>query len=98
MEYFIFMDHRLARRKEEFIYEWFLHGEWKNDSKKTRALMDAINGWGDYSIGDQDQITEEAAEELIRSGTIILQGDIGFGTYYKEPKTINLSDWENPLI
>lgn len=93
MEYFIFMDHRLARRKSKYEYEWLIDGEWKEDFKKTRNLMDAINGYGDYSFGDQDQITEETAEKLIRTGTVILEGDIGFGTFYKEPKTIKLSDW-----
>jgi hypothetical protein len=96
MKYFIFMDHRLARIKEDYIYEWFIDGEWIDDDKKTKSLMDAINGWGDYSFGDQDQIKEELAEELIQNGTITLMGDIGFGTIYGQPKIIQLSDWKKP--
>jgi len=93
MEYYIFMDHRLARRDSNSKFEWFINGEWKEDSQKSLALLDAINGFGDYSIGDQDRIGEEMAEELIRNGTIVLKGDIGFGTIYGEPKTIQLSNW-----
>ncbi len=93
MEYYIFMDHRLARRDANSNFEWFINGEWKEDRQKSLALLDAINGFGDYSIGDQDRIGEEMAEELIRNGTVVLQGDIGYGTFYGEPKTIQLSDW-----
>lgn len=96
MEYYIFMDHRLARRNSSYAFEWLINGEWKEDVRKSRALLDAINGFGDYSFGDQDQITEEMAEELINNGTIILQGDIGFGTSYGQPKKIQLSDWKKP--
>lgn len=92
------MDHRLARLKNSYDYEWLINGEWKEDFKKTRNLMDAINGYGDYSFGDQDQITEAAAEELIQNGTITLLGDIGFGTSYGQPKTIILSDWKKPSV
>jgi hypothetical protein len=94
MDYFIFMDHRLARRHSDYKFEWFLNGEWKEDKKKTMALLDAINGYGDYSFGDQDQITQAMAEELIKNGKITLVGDIGFGTTYGEPKTVHLSDWK----
>lgn len=92
MEYYIFMDKKLARRNAELIFEWFVNGEWKKDSKMSLALLDAINGYGDYSVGDQDQITEEIANELIKNKTVILQGNIGFGTIYGEPKTIHLMD------
>lgn len=91
MQYFIFMDHMLARRDDELKYEWFINGNWSENARMTLNLMDAINGYGDYSIGDQDQITEETAEELIRTGTVILEGDIGYGTFYKEPKIIRLN-------
>ena len=97
MDYFIFMDHRLARRNSKMEFEWLLEGEWKKDSKKSLALLDAMNGFGDFSIGDQDQIKDELAEELIKNGTVILHGDIGYGTFYKEPKTIKLSDWKSIL-
>ena len=98
MEYYLFMGHRLARRITPSECEWLVNGEWKEDSKRTLALNDALNGYGDYSFGDQDQITQEMAEELIRKGTIVLQGDIGFGTFYREPTTIKLSDWKKSNI
>jgi|SRR5690554_5585363 len=98
MEYFIFAGHRLARHVSPFKYEWLVNGEWREDSKKSLALEDALNDYGDYSFGDQDQITEEMAEELIRNGRIVLEGDIGFGTFYHEPIIIQLSDWKKTYI
>lgn len=94
MDYYIFMDHSLARCITPFNFEWLINGEWKLDSKKSLALLDALNDYGDYSIGDQDRITEEMAEELIRNGSIILQGNIGFGTFYGGPKKIQLNNWK----
>lgn len=96
MEFYIFMDHLLARRNSSFNFEWLINGEWIEDQKKSLALLDAINGFGNYSYGDQDQISEKIAEELIDKGTIILQGDIGFGTFYGQPKKIELSYWRIP--
>lgn len=94
MEYFILTGNRLARRSASFKYEWYVNGEWKEDNQKTLALKDALYDYGDYSFGDQDQISQEMAKELIQNGTIVLQGEIGFGTCYIEPKTIRLSDWK----
>jgi hypothetical protein len=98
MEYYIFMDHSLARRDTNSKFEWLLNCEWKEDSQKSLALLDAINGFGDYSIGDQNRIGEEMAEELIKNGTIVLKGDIGYGTFYGESKKILLSDWRKSSI
>lgn len=94
MEYYLFMEHRLARRTSSFKCEWLVNGEWKEDSQRTLALEDALHDFGDYSFGDLDQITQEMAEELIQNGTIVLQGSIGYGTFYHEPKTIHLSNWK----
>lgn len=47
MEYYIFMDHRLARRNSPYAFEWLINGEWKEDIRKSRALQDAINDFGD---------------------------------------------------
>lgn len=96
MEYFIFCDHRLARQISSFNYEWLVNGEWQEDTKRTLALNDAIMDYGDYSMSDQDHITTEIAEKLIENGTVILQGDIGYGTFYYEPKTIQLNSWKKP--
>lgn len=98
MENLIFVGHRLARRITPYECEWLVKGEWKEDSKMTLALNDALNGYGNYSYGDQDQITEEMAEELILKGTIILQGDIGYGTFYNKPTIIQLSNWRKTNI
>lgn len=98
MEYYLFMNHRLARRSTTSKCEWLVNGEWIEDSQKTMALQDALHDYGDYSIGDQDQITQEMAQELIQNGTIVLHGEIGYGTCYPEPKTIQLSDWKKPNI
>ena len=94
MHYYLFMGHLLARRTAPFSCEWFVNGEWKEDSQRTLALEDALNDYGDYSIGDQDQITQEMASALIQNGTIVLQGNIGYGICYHEPKTIQLSNWK----
>ena len=98
MEYYIFCGHSLARQIAPFQYEWLINGEWQEDSKKTLALNDAIMDYGDYSVSDQDHIATEIAEELIQNGTVILEGDIGYGTFYYEPKTIQLSNWKNPNL
>lgn len=98
MEYYLFMGHRLARCTTPSKCEWLVNGEWKEDSQKTLALQDALHDYGDYSIGDQDQITEEMAKERIRNGTIVLQGEIGYGTFYREPKAIQLSNWKKSNI
>lgn len=98
MKYYLFMDHSLARRITPFQCEWLVNGEWKEDSQKTLSLEDALNGYGDYSFGDQDQITQEMAEELIQKGTLVLQGNIGYGTFYNEPKIIQLSNWKKSTL
>ena len=98
MEYYLFMRHRLARRSAPGLgnYEWFVNGEWKEDTDRSRSLNDARVGYGDYSVFDYDNITPEMAEELLQNGTIVLQGNIGYGTTYCEPKTIHLSNWKKP--
>jgi hypothetical protein len=96
MEYYIFCGHRLAKRSKSFKCDWFVNGEWEENRQWTLALEDALHDYGDYSFGDQDQITMEIAEELIHNGTIVLQGNIGYGTTYFTPKTIELSDWKKP--
>jgi hypothetical protein len=98
MEYYLFMGHRLARRSTPSKCEWIVNGEWTEDSQKTVAQQDALHDYGDSSIGDQDQITQEMAQELIRNGKIVLQGEIGYGTYYLETKTIQLSNWKKSNI
>ncbi len=98
MQYYIFTGHRLARRTASFEYEWLVYGEWKEDDKRTLALKDAMNDYGDYSLMDQDQITPEMAEELIQNGTIVLHGNIGYGTSYGESTTIKLSEWKKPNL
>ena len=97
MGYYIFLDCRLARRTAQFQCEWLINGEWKEDKELTLALEDALMDYGDFSIGDQVYITPEMAEELVKNGTVVLQGDIGTGiSYYNEPKFIQLSDWKKP--
>lgn len=96
MEYYLFLEHLLARRTTSKRCEWLVNGEWQEDSRRTLALEDALMDYGDYSIADQDRITSEIAETLIQNGAVILQGDIGFGTNYYEPKTIQLSNWQKP--
>ena len=99
MEYYLFMGHRLARIASDIglgSYEWLLNGEWGKNDKLSLALNDARMNYGDYSIGDQDHIKPEIAEELVQNGTIVLQGNVGYGTTYCEPKTIRLSNWKKP--
>lgn len=96
MDYYIFCEHKLARRAKPFKYEWLVNGEWKEDRLSSLALEDSLHDYGDYSFGDQDQITEVMAIELIQNGTIVLQGDIGYGTTYYKPKTVQLSHWKKP--
>ena len=98
MEYYIFGGHRLARGEALSKFEWLINGEWKEDRHWTLALNDAIMGYGDYSVSDQDHIKPEIAEELIRTGTTVLQGDVGFGTFYCEPKIIKMSNWKKPSL
>ncbi|MEO5681727.1 MAG: hypothetical protein ABIQ88_03745 [Chitinophagaceae bacterium] len=90
------MERGLARRAALQKYEWLVNGVWKEDSQKTLALEDALHDYGDFSISDQSHISQEIAEELIQNGTIVLQGDIGYGTFYHEPKKIQLNNWEKP--
>jgi hypothetical protein len=100
MEYYLFMGHRLARIASDIglgSYEWLLNGEWEKNDKLSLALNDARMDYGDYSIGDQDHIKPEMAEELIQNGIAVLQGDIGYGTFYREPTTIQLSNWKKPI-
>ena len=101
MEYYLFKNHRLARSNTPDItldqYEWLVNGEWKEDDERwSRALNAAMINYGDYSIWDYDHLTPEIAEELIENGTIVLQGNIGYGAFYREPKTIHLSNWKKP--
>lgn len=98
MEYYLFMGHKLARTNTSDIgqYEWLVNGEWKEDKEKSLALNDARMDYGDYSICSYDHITPEIAETLIQNGTTVLQGNIGYGTNYCEPKTIHLSNWKKP--
>ena len=98
MLYYIFTGNRLARRTASFKCEWLVYGEWKEDDQWTLSLKDAMNDYGDYSLGDQDQITPEMAEELIQNGTIVLEGNIGYGTHYGQPMAIKLSDWKKPNL
>lgn len=94
MEYYILLGHWLARRTDFSECEWLINGEWKKDKQLTLRLNDALMDYGDASIFDQEHITPEIAKELIQNGTAILQGDIGYGTFYHEPKKIQLSNWE----
>ncbi|MDR2972456.1 MAG: hypothetical protein LBU83_11100 [Bacteroidales bacterium] len=98
MKYYLLMGHRLARSKDGSLgnYEWLINGEWKEDTDRSLALNDARVDYGDYSVSDYDDITPEIAEELIQNGTTVLQGYIGYGTTYCEPKTIQLSNWKKP--
>lgn len=92
------MGHKLSRRTDHLKCEWLVNGEWIENSQSTLALEDALHDYGDYSIMDQDHITQEMAEELIQNGTIVLKGDIGYGTFFREPKTIHLSYWKKPYL
>ena len=96
MGYHLFCYCRLARRFASFKCEWLFHGEWVENKKRTLALEDALMDYGDYSFGDEIELTPEVAEELIQNGTIVLNGNIGNGTYFSAPKTITLCDWEKP--
>ncbi len=96
MEYYLFKQHSLARCIAPLQYEWLIDGEWTQDSRRTLALNDALMDYGDYSISDQDHITQEIAEKLIQNGITVLQGNVGYGTFYREPKTIQLSNWKKP--
>jgi hypothetical protein len=98
MEYYIFCGHRLARGKALSKFEWLVNGEWEENAQMTLSLNDAIMDYGDYSVSDQDHIKPEIAEELIQTGKTVLQGDVGFGTFYHEPTTIKLSNWKKPSL
>ena len=94
--YYILMGDMLARRTGQFQCEWLMNGEWVKSERFTLSLEDSLMDYGNFSIGDNDSITPEMAEKLIENGTIVLQGDIGYGAYYNEPKTIKLSCWKKP--
>jgi len=96
MEYYLFREHRLARSTTSFVYEWLVNGKWEENRQFSLALTDAMMNYGDYSSFDYDHIKPEIAEEIIQNGTAVLQGDIGFGSIYREPKTIQLSNWKKP--
>jgi len=92
MEYFLFKECRLARNKTGLIgkYEWLIDGVWKEDDMLSLALNDARMDYGGYSVFDYEHIKPEIAEELIQKGTAVLQGDACYGTFYREPKKIQL--------
>jgi len=90
-EYYVFKCHSLARKTDFFSKcEWFINGEWIEDSRLTLALNDSMMDYGDSSVFDYDHIKPEIAEELIQTGkTVLPQGSF-------EPKTIQLFNWEKP--
>jgi len=90
--YFVFLKCALARRLSQFNCEWYENGEWVENQRRTLSLEDSLMDYGDWSVGDNDQITPELAEELIQKGTIVLHGNIGYGCTYCEPKTIILGE------
>ena len=90
------MGHSLARRAAPFKCEWFVNGEWIDDQEWTLALEDALIDYGAFSVMDADRISLEMAEKLIQNGTIVLKGNIGYGTFYDRPETIQLSNWKRP--
>lgn len=94
MEYYILFGHRLARRINFSECEWLVEGEWIKDKLLTLRLNDALMDFGSASVFDQDHIMPEIAEELIQNGTTVLQGNIGYGTFYRKPKIIKLSNWK----
>jgi len=46
MEYYIFKERSLARKTDFWKCEWFINGEWIEDSRMTLALNDSMMDYG----------------------------------------------------
>ncbi len=46
--------------------EFYRNGQWVKDEKRNKDLTDAMMNYGDYSVDDFDQLSEEEAMEYIR--------------------------------
>lgn len=66
--YFLLLNHWIARlEKEKTVLEdkeFFENGEWQYDYELNLRLNDSIMGYGDCSVFDYIEITEEKALEL----------------------------------
>lgn len=66
--YFLLLNHWIARlEKEKPVLEdkeFFENGEWQYDYELNLRLNDSIMGYGDCSVFDYVEITEEKALEL----------------------------------
>lgn len=66
--YFLLLNHWIARlEKEKTVLEdkeFFENGEWQYDYELNLRLNDSIMGYGDCSVSDYIEITEEKALEL----------------------------------
>jgi hypothetical protein len=66
-EYYILCNVKLARRKDrQSLYEWFKNGDWVENKELSLALCDAQMDYGDYSVGDYEQISYDEAMEKIK--------------------------------
>ena len=66
--YFLLLNHWIARlEKEKPVLEdkeFFENGEWQYDYELNLRLNDSIMGYGDCSVFDYVEITEEKALEF----------------------------------
>ena len=53
--------------------EFFINGKWQIDDKLNLELNDAIMDYGDSSVFDYDEITEEAVKIVASANTIVEQ-------------------------
>lgn len=68
-KYYIYRDFWLARSKDDTSNlsskEFYIGGEWKYDARLNLGLNDAIMDYGDASVFDYDEISEEEALAII---------------------------------
>ena len=69
--YFLLLNHWIARlEKEKPVLqdkEFFENGEWQYNFDLNQRLNDSIMGYGDCSVFDYKEITEEKALELLNA-------------------------------
>ena len=69
--YFLLLNHWIARLENEKNElepkEFFKNGEWQYNYELNLRLNDSIMDYGDCSVFDYEEITEEKALELINT-------------------------------
>ncbi|MCI5797736.1 MAG: hypothetical protein MR024_03875 [Firmicutes bacterium] len=64
-EYYDFLGH-LARCSKLKPTEFYENGKWIQNERRALHLHDAMMDYGDYSVLDYDDLTEEQAMEMMK--------------------------------